>query len=171
MGTWKIDSAHTQIGFSAKHLMVTTVRGSFSEVEGELTLDEQNPTNSRGEIRVGIGSINTGNEQRDGHLKSTDFFKDSTSKIVGKVTKVEQAGSDYKVTVDLAFNGVTKPVVFDAEFLGIVPGMNGRHFGATLRGKLDRTDWGVSWNMPAGEGLLVSNEIKLELEIAADEGK
>ena len=169
--TWAIDASHSGIHFSVRHLVIAKVRGQFSRWSGTVNVPGGDFAKASVAVTIDASSIETGVADRDGHLKSTDFFKDSNSKMVGTVSKVEKAGSDYKVTVDLAFNGATHPVVFDAEFLGIVPGMNGRHFGATLRGTLDRTQWGVNWNMPAGEGLLVSNEIKLELEIAADEGK
>lgn len=169
---WKIDPAHTDVLFSAKHMMVTTVRGTFSDVSGELELDEENPTASRGEIRVGIESVSTGNAQRDAHLRSGDFLLgEEHPHIVARVAKIDRSGDGYKVTIDLTVRGVTKPVVFDAEFSGIVPGMSGaRHAGFTLRSKINRQDWGVNWNVAlAGDSWLVGNEVKLEIEVAADE--
>jgi polyisoprenoid-binding protein YceI len=169
---WKIDPAHTDVLFAAKHMMVTTVRGTFSDVTGQLELDEENPLESRGEIRVAIESLTTGNEQRDAHLRSGDFFLgEEHPHIVGRLAKVERDGDDYKVTIDLTVRGVTKPVVFDAEFGGIVPGMTGaRHVGFTLKAKINRQDWGVNWNVAlGGDSWLVGNEVKLEIEVAADE--
>ena len=102
MTTWKIDPAHTDVLFSAKHMMVTTVRGTFKGVDGELEIDEANPAASRGEIRVDVASIDTQNDQRDGHLRSADFFlAEEYPQIVGKVAKVEKAGSAWKVTVEV----------------------------------------------------------------------
>lgn len=172
MATWKIDPAHTQVLFSARHMMVTTVRGTFSAVEGELELDEENPANSRGEIRVGVASISTGNEQRDAHLRSGDFFlADEHPTIVGRVAEISPLGDDYRVVVDLTIRGVSRPVVFDAEFHGFVPGMKGgRHAGFSLRTKINRRDWGITWNVAlGGDALLVGDEVKLEIEVAADE--
>ncbi len=171
MSTWKIDPAHTDIAFSAKHMMVTTVRGKFGQVEGELQLDEQNPTNSRGEIRVVVASVSTGFEQRDQHLRSADFFDVETYPlIVAKATGVEKKGDEYLVHTDVTIRGVTRPVTFEAEFLGIVPNMQGgRHAGLQLTAKVNREDWGLTYNMAleAG-GWLVGKEIKLEIDIAAD---
>ncbi len=172
MTTWKIDPAHTDVNFSAKHMMVTTVRGKFSQVEGELELDETNPTATTGEIRIGAASLASGFEQRDAHLRSADFFDaEKYPSIVAKVTRVEQKGDDYLVYADLTIRDVTRPVTFEAEFNGIVGGMRGgRHAGFHLTGKLNREDWGLTWNMglEAG-GWLVGKEVKLEVDVAADE--
>lgn len=172
MTTWKIDPAHTDVLFSAKHMMVTTVRGKFHGVEGELEIDEANPRAIRGEIRIDATSLDTGTAQRDDHLRSGDFLLAADHPtIVGRVVSVEPDGDDWTVAVDLSIRGVTKRVVFEGEFGGIVPGMSGaRHFGATLEAKIDRRDFGLVWNVPlGGDAVLVGNEIKLEIEVAADE--
>ena len=172
MTTWKLDTAHTQIAFSAKHMMVTTVRGKFDQVEGELFLDERNPTASRGEIRVAAASVSTGVEQRDQHLRSADFFDAANHPwIVARVTGVEPKGDRYLVHTDVTIRGVTRPVTFEAEFLGIVRSMQGgRHAGFHLEGKVNREDWGLTYNMAleAG-GWLVGKEISIEVDVAADE--
>jgi polyisoprenoid-binding protein YceI len=169
---WKIDPAHTDVGFSAKHLMVTTVRGKFDRVEGELTLDEANPLSAWGEIRVAAASLSTGFDARDQHLRSADFFDAETHPwIVARVTKVVPKRDRFLVTADVTIRDVTRPVTFDAEFNGIVPGMRGsRHAGFHLTGKVDREDWGLNWNvaLEAG-GWLVGREIRLDIEVAADE--
>ncbi len=171
METWKIDPAHTDVAFSAKHMMVTTVRGKFDQVEGELLLDEGNPTNSRGEIRVSAASVSTGFEQRDQHLRSADFFDAANQPwIVATVTAIEQKGDRHVVHTGVTIRGITRSVAFDAEFLGVVKNMQGgRHAGFHLDGKVNREDWGLTWNMglEAG-GWLVGKEIKLEIDIAAD---
>jgi polyisoprenoid-binding protein YceI len=173
MSTWKIDPAHTDISFSAKHMMITTVRGKFGGVEGELELDETQPTRSRGEIRVAAASLSTGFDARDQHLRSGDFFDAATHPwIVFRATDVEaRRDGEFVVTGDVTIRGTTKPVKFDVEFLGTVVGMSGaRHAGFTARAKVNRKDWGLNWNMAleAG-GWLVGDDIKLEIEVAADE--
>jgi polyisoprenoid-binding protein YceI len=170
--TWTIDPAHTDIAFFAKHMMVTTVRGKFHRVEGEIDLDENEPTAARGQIRVAATSLSTGFDARDQHLRSADFFDaDASPWIVANVRSIEPQGDDYRVTVDLTIRGVTQPVIFDAEFNGIVPGMGGaRHAGFHLVGKLDRETFGLNWNvaLEAG-GWLVGREVKLDIDVALDE--
>ncbi|MGO9207372.1 MAG: YceI family protein [Candidatus Limnocylindrales bacterium] len=172
MSTWKIDPAHTDVSFSAKHLMITTVRGKFDRVEGEVVLDEANPLASRGEIRVGAASLSTGSEQRDTHLRSADFFDvERYPWIVARATEIEQQGDTYRIHADVTIRDETHPVTFEAEFLGIVPGLGGkRHAGFHLTGRVNREDWGVSWNMAleAG-GFLVSKEVNLDIDVAVDE--
>jgi polyisoprenoid-binding protein YceI len=170
--TWKIDPAHTDIGFSAKHMMVTTVRGKFDEVAGELTLDEADPRSASGEIRIAVASLSTGFDARDQHLRSADFFDAAAHPwIVARVSRVEPNGDDFRVTADVTIRGVTRPVIFDAEFNGIVPGMRGgRHVGVHLTARVDREAWGLNWNvaLEAG-GWLVGREIRLDIDVAADE--
>ncbi len=172
MSTWKIDPAHTDVSFSAKHMMATTVHGKFDQVEGEVVLDEADPLAARGEIRIGAASLSTGFDQRDTHLRSADFFDvEHHPWIVAKATGIEKKGDDYLIHTDVTIRDTTHPVTFETEFLGIVPGMQGgRHAGFHLTGTVAREDWGVSWNMPleAG-GWLVSQEIKLEIDVAIDE--
>ena len=107
--TWRIDPAHTDIAFSAKHMMVTTVRGKFDQVEGELRLDETDPTAASGEIRIATASLSTGFDARDQHLRSADFFDaEAYPWIVARVTKVEPRGDDYRVTADVTIRDVTR---------------------------------------------------------------
>ncbi len=169
--TWKIDPAHTDVAFSTKHMMVTTVRGKFDRVEGELV--STRPTRPpRGEIRVATASLSTGFDARDQHLRSADFFDAETHPwIVARVRRVEPKGDRYSVTADVTIRDVTRPVAFDAELNGIVPGMRGgRHAGFHLTGKIDREDWGLTWNvaLEAG-GWLVGRRVKLDIDVAADE--
>jgi polyisoprenoid-binding protein YceI len=172
MSTWNIDPAHTDVLFSAKHMMVTTVRGKFAEVDGELELNEQDPATASGEIRVSVDSISTGAEQRDAHLRSADFFDaEHHPEIVARLRRIEPDGDRYRVHTDVTIRGTTHPVVFEGEFLGIVPNMEGgRHAGFTLSATIDREDWGLTWNvgLEAG-GWLVSKEVRLQIDVAADE--
>jgi polyisoprenoid-binding protein YceI len=173
MTTWKIDPAHTDISFSAKHMMITTVRGKFAEVEGELELDETEPRNSRGEIRVAAASLSTGFDARDQHLRSADFFDVETHPWIAVRTRAVEPKDDgtYAVTADVTIRGVTRSVTFDVEYLGTTPGMRGgRHVGFTAMAKVNRKDWGLNWNiaLEAG-GWLVGDDIKLEIDVAGDE--
>lgn len=172
MSAWKIDPAHTDVSFVAKHMVITTVRGKFTQVEGELQLVEGDPTASRGEIRIAAASLTTGVEPRDNHLRSGDFLDVANHPtVVARVTQVERAGDRYRVTVDATIRDVTRPIVLDAEFLGMFTGMQGgRRVGFHLSGVLARKDWGLNWNMAleAG-GWLVSEDVRLDIEIAADE--
>ena len=144
---WEVDPAHTTATFAVRHLMVSTVKGSFEKVNGTVSLDEANPARSKIEIVIDAGSINTRNEQRDGHLKSPDFFDVAKNpKIEFKATKIEKAGKDrFKVAGDLTMRGVTRPVTLDVE--GPTPpvkDMMGRVVrGVVARGKLNRKDWGL----------------------------
>jgi polyisoprenoid-binding protein YceI len=173
MTTWNLDPAHTQVNFSAKHMMVTTVRGTFHDVQGTIQLDEGDPTRSTGEFRVKTASVDTNFAARDAHLRSPDFFDaEAYPEITFVARRVERGGDDdYKVTGDLTIKDVTKPVTFDVELDGIVPGMSGaRHAGLSASAKIQRDDWGLNWNVALEQGgWLVGKEIKLEIAIAADE--
>ena len=173
--TWNIDTAHTDVLFSAKHMMVTTVRGKFADVSGTISLDEENPAASSGEFTVAVSSLNTGVEQRDGHLRSADFFDaDNHPNATFTATKVEaRGGSDYAVTGDLTIRGTTRPVTFDVELLGFYAGMNGaRRAGFHATGKINREDFGLSWNVALETGgWLVGKDIKLELDLAVEQAE
>jgi polyisoprenoid-binding protein YceI len=170
---WTIDPAHTDILFSAKHMMVTTVRGKFHEVDGTLVLHEADPTRSSGEIRIAAASLNTGSAQRDGHLRSADFFDaERYPWITFRSTAVEHTGGDeYRVTGDLTIRETTRPASLDATFLGFYNGMQGgRRAGIAARTTLNRKDWGLGWNvaLEAG-GWLVGEEVTIEIEVAVDQ--
>lgn len=173
MGTWKIDSAHTDVNFSAKHMMVTTVHGKFATVEGTIDLDEAGPHRSHGEFRVAAASLTTGNEPRDNHLRSADFFDtEHYPTIAFTSTAIEAMGSDrYRVSGDLTIRGTTRPATFDVEVLGFYAGMKGqRRLGLTATTTIDREDWGLTWNvgLEAG-GWLVSKDVSIEIDVAAEE--
>lgn len=170
---WTIDAAHTDILFSAKHMMVTTVRGTFREVEGTLLLDEAEPTRSSAEIRIAAASLESGNQQRDGHLRSADFFDaENHPWITFRSTSIEhRSGDDYRISGDMTIRETTRPITFDATFLGFYAGMQGtRRVALSARTKINRKDWGLGWNVAieAG-GWLVGEDVKIEIEVAADE--
>ena len=173
MTTWTLDPAHTQVNFSAKHMMVTTVRGKFDGVDGELHIDETDPTRSSAEIRVEAASLSTGFDARDQHLRSPDFFDAGNHPlIVFRSAGIEQRdGERFRVTGDLTIRETTRPVTLDAELLGFYPGLDGsRRVGLSLRTKINRKDWGLNWNVALESGgWLVGEEIKLEIDVAATE--
>ena len=170
--TWRTDPAHADVQFSAKHMMVTTVRGKFAEVDGSLTLDEADPSASSGRFTIQAASLTTGNEQRDGHLRSDDFLATETHPEITFVSTAvtPKRGNDFAVTGDLTIRGTTRPITFDVEFLGLYQGFQGRRAGFHGTTSLNREDWGLTWNVTLETGgWLVGKEIKLEIDLALDE--
>jgi polyisoprenoid-binding protein YceI len=171
--TWNLDAAHTDVIFATKHMMVTTVRGKFGTVSGSLQLDPENPTASSGTITIQTASLNTGVEQRDGHLRSADFFDvEKYPEITFVSTAVApKGGDDYTVSGDLTVRGITRPLTFDVEFLGLYAAMGGaRRAGFHATAKLNREDWGLTWNVGLETGgWLVGKEVKLEIDLAVEE--
>jgi polyisoprenoid-binding protein YceI len=170
-GSYTIDPTHSRIGFVARHAMVTKVRGSFNEFEGSGYLDAEDPTNSRAELTIQAASIDTRNADRDGHLRSNDFFDmESHPEITFVSTAVEQVDPEnYRVTGDLTIKGVTKPVTVDFEYTGTaVDPFGNTRIGFEGRTTVNRKDWGVNWNaaLDAG-GVLVSEKVTLEFEVSA----
>jgi polyisoprenoid-binding protein YceI len=170
-GTYAIDPTHRRIGFVARHAMVTKVRGSFNEFEGSGYFDAESPTSSRLQLTIQAASIDTRNADRDGHLKSNDFFDMETyPTITFTSTAVEQVDPEsYRVTGDLTIKGVTKPVTVDFEFTGAATDPFGNHrIGFEGKTTVNRKDWGVNWNaaLEAG-GVLVSEKVTLEFEVSA----
>ena len=170
-GTYAIDPTHSRIGFVARHAMVTKVRGSFNEFEGSGHFDAENPANSHLALIIQANSIDTRNEDRDGHLKSNDFFDMETyPEIKFASTAVEKVDDDnYRVTGDLTIKDVTKPVTVDFEYTGtaVDPYQNQR-IGFDGSTTVNRKDWGVNWNaaLEAG-GVLVGEQVTLEFEVSA----
>ncbi len=170
MATFAIDPAHTDVLFSAKHMMVTTVRGTFTELTGTIDLDEANPTASKAEVVLKAASVDTGFGARDTHLRSDDFFGVETYPEIRVVSTAirPKGGNDYTVTADVSIRDVTKPVDFDVEFLGFYTGMDGsRRAGFSAKAKVNRKDWNLNWNvaLEAG-GWLVGDQIKLDVDVA-----
>jgi polyisoprenoid-binding protein YceI len=165
---WSLDPHHTSVTFSAKHLGVATVRGSFGQVTADLELDDPNdPTTGRGTVTIQAASITTGSEQRDGHLKSADFLDvEHFTEIVFTLKSIKRDGDNYKVTGDLTIKGVTKEITLDYEHSGsVVDPFGNTKVGGTLTGTINRSDWGLTWNVPlGGGGFLVSEKVKLEID-------
>jgi polyisoprenoid-binding protein YceI len=167
-GTWALDPAHTTIGFTARHLM-SKVRGTFNEFEGRI-VTTADPLESQIDVTIKAGSIFTNNEQRDGHLRSADFFHPETGgSLTFHSTGVRAVGDRYVITGDLTINGVTRQVDLDAEFLGSEVNAFGKTvLGAEATTTIDRHDYNVNWNMPLDGGrLLVGPKIDITLSVEA----
>jgi len=170
-GTYTIDTAHSRLGFVARHAMVTKVRGSFNEFEGSFTIDGDDPSKSSATVTAQVASIDTRNEQRDGHLRTNDFFDAPTyPTIIFTTTSIAHRGGDeFEVTGDLTIKGVTKSVTFPLEFQGAAKDPYGNtRIGFEGGTTVNRTDWGIAFNAALETGgVLVSEKIQLEFEISA----
>ncbi|MGW7680705.1 YceI family protein [Kribbella sp. NPDC054772] len=170
-GDYTLDASHTRIGFSARHAMVTKVRGAFDEFEGSFHIDGENPANSSGKVTIQAKSINTRNGQRDEHLRSNDFLAmDEHPEITFVSTAIKQSGdAEFVVSGDLTIRGVTKPVDVEFEYTGTATDPFGnQRLGIEGSVVINRKDFGVSWNAALeGGGVLVSDKITLELEVSA----
>ncbi|MEU6070913.1 MULTISPECIES: YceI family protein [Streptomyces] len=170
-GEYTIDPAHTTIGFVARHAMVTNVKGGFLDFTGSLHLDGSDPAKSTASLDVKMDSIETGNSDRDGHLKSSDFFKtDEFPTMTFRSTKAEALGGDnYRITGDLSILGVTKPLSIDLEFNGSAKDPFGNErVGFEGKTEILRSEWGLTWNAALETGgVLVSDKIKLIFDISA----
>jgi polyisoprenoid-binding protein YceI len=169
-GAYAIDATHTRLGFSARHAMVTTVRGAFTSFEGSATVDTENPANSKVELAIDVPSIETGVADRDGHLKSADFFDaENFPKITFSSTSVERDGADWAITGDLTIKDVTKPVTILFEETGSAQDPFGNlRVGFEGGTTLNRKDWGLTWNAALETGgVLVSEKVKLEFDVSA----
>jgi polyisoprenoid-binding protein YceI len=168
--TWTLDPAHSAVTFSAKHMMITTVRGSVAIRDFSLDFDPKDIVGSSVRVSLDAASIDTGQEARDQHLRSADFLQTEEHPTIDFVSsRIEPAGDDYRIHGDLTIRGVTRPVILDAEFGGTVPNMQGgtrAAFSATTA--IDRDEFGLTWNVALEQGgWLVSKTIKVEMDIAA----
>ncbi|GAA3816248.1 YceI family protein [Streptomyces chiangmaiensis] len=170
-GTYTVDPSHTTIGFVARHAMVTNVKGGFQEFEGTLYLDGSDPSKSTASIDVTMDSIETGSADRNGHLKSSDFFNtEEHPKMTFRSTKAEAlGGDDYRITGDLTILGTTKPLTINLEFNGVAKDPFGNErVGFEGKAEILRSEWGLTWNAALETGgVLVSDKIKLVFDISA----
>jgi polyisoprenoid-binding protein YceI len=168
--TWKIDPRHTLVQFSARHMMVTSVKGFFPGVEGTILDVSDDPTTSSVEVTIDAASVTTGDPQRDGHLRSADFFDvEHYPTITFKSRRIQGKADEFELVGDLTIRGVTREVQLDVTYNGIGKTPHGSTIaGFTAEGKLNRKDWGLTWNvgLEAG-GVLVGDQIKLSLEVEA----
>lgn len=167
--TWKLDPAHSSAEFKVRHMMISNVKGSFSGLTGTLSEHTVDSTLSTVEASIDIASISTGDPQRDGHLKSADFFDaEKYPAIAFKSTKVEQKGeAEYRVTGDLTLHGVTKPVTFAVE--GPTPPnkdpWGNTRIGLNASAKINRKDFGLNWNAALETGgFLVGEDVHITIE-------
>ncbi|GGX72665.1 YceI family protein [Streptomyces fructofermentans] len=170
-GDYTIDPAHSTIGFVARHAMVTNVKGGFLDFTGSLHLDGSDPSQSTATLDVTMDSIDTGSADRDGHLKSADFFKtDEFPTMTFRSKKAEAlGGDDYRITGELTILGTTKELAIDLEFNGAAKDPFGNE-RVGFEGKADilRSEWGLTWNAALETGgVLVSDKIKLRFDISA----
>ena len=170
--TWEIDPVHSSVAFSIRHMMISSVRGQFRTFSAKATGDPASPATATIEATVDVGSIDTGNEKRDGHLKSPDFFdvaKFPTMTFKSKTIEAAGAGKA-KMTGDLTLHGVTKPVVLDVEYspTTIKDPMGNTKAGAHATTKIARKDVGIAWNKSLdGGGLMVGDDVDVTIDVEA----
>jgi polyisoprenoid-binding protein YceI len=168
-GTWRIDPGHTEVGFVGRHFLLTKVRGRFTDVSGDIVVGER-PEDTVVDVTIGVASVASGDGARDEHLRSPDLFEAAAHPTARfRSTEVRWDGSQGTLAGDLTIKGVTRPVTLRVDYLGQVrdPWGNERVvFSAS--GKVNREDWGITWNMPLDRGgVLVSRDIELSLEVEA----
>ena len=170
-GDYTIDASHSRLGFSARHAMVTTVRGAFPAFEGTARIDTANPAASTVSLSIDVSSVDTGSADRNGHLRSGDFFDVETyPTMTFTSTKVEREdASTWLITGDLTIKGVSKPVTIEFESTGSAKDPFGNlRVGFEGATSINRKDWGLSWNAALETGgVLVSEKIKLEFDVSA----
>jgi polyisoprenoid-binding protein YceI len=168
-GTWAIDPIHSEIGFTVRHLMVSKVRGRFEKFEGEIVTGDD-ILDTRATVTVDLNSINTGNEDRDNDLRSSNYFEsDKYPTMTYRTTGLRVDGDGYVADGELAVKDITNPVSLRVEFNGVSPDpWGGTRAGLSATGEVNRKDFGVTFDMPMeGGGLVVGDRIQLNLEIEA----
>ena len=168
MTEWTLDTAHANVEFSIKHMMITTIRGQFQELAVDVNFDEQAPDRSSVVARIKTASITTNQERRDGHLRSPDFLDtEKYPEMLFRSTAIAKVSDrDYRISGDLTIKDQTHPVVLDAQLLGTVTGMQGGLLtGISADTKISRKDWDLSWNVALESGgWLLGDEITIHIE-------
>ena len=166
---WSIDPTHSEIGFKVKHMMFTNVSGKFGTYDATITTDGDNFENAAIEFSADIASVDTANADRDGHLRSGDFFDaENHPKLTFKASSFKKINDEkYEITGDLNIRGVAKTVVFPVEYSGILTDPWGNtKVGLSIEGKINRKDWGLNWYSPLETGgVLVGEEVKLNIQL------
>jgi len=166
---WKIDDSHSQITFAARHMMISNVTGRFEHFGGTIDFDEKNPDNTTVDVQIDAASLNTREPQRDGHLRSADFLDvEKYPYITFKSTRVDVKDETHaKLYGDLTIRDVTHPVTLDVEFSGMAKSPWGTYSaGFTASTKINRKDWGLTWNVALETGgVLVSEVLKVDIEL------
>ena len=176
--TWKVDPAHTEVGFEVRHFF-SKVHGVFHDAQGTIVFDEQDPNGIKVDATARVASVDTGNHNRDAHLQTPDFFNAASDSLLSfRSTKVEKAGKGkYKISGDLTMRGVTKPVVFDAEFLGSsAVSIEGKSWGSkagfSATTVVNRKDFGINWNKALDNGgMMVDDMVTIILNVEANKAK
>lgn len=171
--TWKIDPTHSAVEFAVRHMMITTVRGRFTDVSGTLEVDDTDPAGGRADIVIGAASIDTREAQRDAHLRSADFFDvERFPTLTFKSTRVEGTAQAFKLAGELTIHGVTRPVTLDVthEGRGRDP-WGGERLGYTATTVIKRSEFGLTWNAALETGgFLVGDDVKISLDIQLIKG-
>jgi polyisoprenoid-binding protein YceI len=166
---WQIDSAHSEVTFSVRHMMIAKVRGRFATFTGSVHFDEQNPAASTVDVKIDADSIDTKQDQRDGHLRSADFLDVANHPhLEFKSSRVEVLDDSHaNVYGDLTIRGVTKPVVLEVEYQGQAKSPWGTtSAGFSAETKISRKEWGLNWNQPLETGgVLVGDEVTINIEL------
>ncbi len=168
--TFNIDPVHSSVGFRVRHLGLSRVTGTFGSFQGSFTYDPDNPTNSNASVTVDLNSIDTGVERRDNHLRSADFFDVETyPTMTFESTEVRAVDAEHlEIVGDLTIHGITKSVVFEAEFLGMAPRRGGQTSAFEATARVNRHDFDLTWNM-LQEGLqIVGDDIDITIQIEAN---
>lgn len=172
--TWKIDPMHSEIQFKVRHMMISNVTGSFSEFDSTFNHENDDFTDSKIEFLAKINSINTGNEQRDGHLKSGEFFDSEKFPELkfSSTSLVKLSGSEYKMDGNMTIKGVTRPVSLNVEFNGIQKDLYGQtKAGFEITGSIKRKDFGLTWDaVTETGGVVLGDEIKLTANVQYIQG-
>ena len=166
--TWNLDTSHSSVEFAVKHMVISSTKGRFAKYEVDANVDEQNLANSSATVRIDAASVDSRDEKRDAHLRSADFFDAENHPYITFTTKrlERKGGDDYKLIGDLTIRGITKEVSLNGEVTGPVKDpWGGTRFGISAQGKVNRKDFGLTWNgvLEAG-GLLVGDDVKLSIE-------
>jgi len=171
LSNWKIDSAHSSVEFSVRHMMIAKVKGSFHSFDANITADPEDLTTASIEFTVNVSSVDTRNSDRDAHLRSPDFFDaDNHPKITFKAVSIQKTGdNEYAVTGDLTIRGVTHPETFKVVYEGGGKDPWGNEkAGFSVEGKINRTKYGLVWNAALETGgVLVGEDVNITLEIEA----
>ena len=168
--TWNIDPSHSLVEFSAKHMMITTVKGRIAELNGTITIDENDLDRSSAEVEFVAASLDTRAEQRDAHLRSADFLDvEQFPTLSFTSTGVRQEGEDWVVTGDLTIHGVTRSVELETEFEGALDDPFGfERIAFSAQTEIDRTEFGLTWNQALETGnLVVGKKVRVNLEVEA----
>ena len=172
--TWNVDPNHSSMGFTVKHLVITKVNGEFKDYTGKIEFDGKDVSGGKVDFVIQAKSITTGNDKRDGHLRSPDFFAvDSFPTLTFKSKKIEKADSThFKLIGDLTMRGVTKEVTFDCTFNGVVQAFGDTRASFSATTTVNRQDYGINWSKTLDNGgLIASNDVDIHLEIEAVKAK